>query len=460
MEVSNDTRTAAGTLATFVAQLRYEDLPEAVVRAAVRALIDTLGAALGGVRSEEAGILYALAPQLGSGDASTVWGTRMRSTAPVAALINGTVAHSLELDDFGGCDHSGATVIPAVLSVAEAQNRVTGRDLITAIVAGYEMARRPMEAVGGYSAHNGHGWHSTGTCGSFGAAAGAGRMLGLDERALTSALGLAGSVTGGLWAFIDDGAMSKRYHAGRAAETGTTAALLASQGFTGPSRIFEAEWGGFLSTYAPGEGNIEALTGNLGEDFRILRSGIKPYASCRGVHSSIDALLQLRQDSAFGADDVVSIDVHLSPFDMGMVGGRQTHSLLAAQMSLPYGLAVVLQTGDASILQYSEDRRSDPEMNRLLNNIHLYPRETMSRDEEPIVEVHLRDSRVLQKRVDVALGDPKNPVGDAALDEKFANLAGMNLPQARVSELIRLLRHISDEEKLSALWCLLRQPEG
>jgi len=138
-----------------------------------------------------------------------------------------------------------------------------GRRVLEAMIVGYDVALRVLEAAGGYRAHNGQGWHSTGTCGSFGAAAAAARALGLDAERTAWALGLAGSFTGGTWAFLDDGSMSKRYHPGRAAETGVLAAALARAGFTGPTRVFEAEWGGFLKTYAAGRARPAALTDAL-----------------------------------------------------------------------------------------------------------------------------------------------------------------------------------------------------
>lgn len=449
-------QTASAQLASFVANLSFDDLPDNVIHAAVRSLVDTLGAAIGGVRSPEAEMLYAAVPLLGPGVDSTLWGTSRRSSAPTAALVNGTVAHVLEMDDFGGCDHSGAIVVPTVLALAEANPAITGKDLIVAIVAGYDIARRPMEALGGYSSHNGDGWHSTGTCGSFGAAAAAGKILGLSIDHLTSAIGLAGSFTGGLWAFIDDGAMSKRYHAGRAAETGTTAALLAREGFTGPSRIFEAEWGGFLNTYSREGGSVETLTEGLGENFRILKSGIKPYASCRGVHSAIDSLKSLQGEFGFDQSEVAAINVHIDPFGMGMVGGRQTHSLLATQMSLPYGLAVTLSQGDASIRQYTEEKRQDPHIQDALNMVEMRPTDQMSKDEEPVVEVLLKDGRTLSRRVDVALGAPGNPVSDKDLDSKFTSLASMTLSDDQVGSLLVLLRRAPELNDLSELWPLLQ----
>lgn len=448
--------TAASRLATFVHELRYEMLPNDVVHAARRSLIDTLGAALGGVDTDEARACLAGVKDFDTGDQVTLWGTDRRASAPAAALVNGTLSHAIEMDDFSGCDHSGAVVIPSILAVAEAEGGRSGRDLLVAIIAGYEIARRPMEAAGGYTPHNERGWHSTGTCGSFGAAAAAGQMMGLDPEQLTSAIGLAGTFTGGVWAFIDDGAMSKRLHPGRAAENGVTAAYLARRGFTGPTRIFEADWGGFLSTYAPETGDLNALTTGLGDNYRIMKSGIKPYASCRGVHSSIDAVLKLRTDHGFESDNVERIVVYASPFDVGMVGGTNAATMLAAQMSLPYGLAVTLLTGDASIAQYTEERRSSPEVLATLAKIIMVADSEMTDDDEPIVEVALTDGRVMRMQVPVALGAATNPLSNDQLAHKFRSLAGMTLSAQRVDDLLDMLWRIDSFPNVALLWAKLR----
>lgn len=174
-------------LAQFCVDSRFEDLPPALVAQAIRHILDTFGAALAGAHSE---VAAAARQALGDeGGRSRVWGTALSSSATQAALLNGIAAHALELDDTGGCDHSGAVVLPAVMAAASLRDTpLSGRELITAVVMGYEVGRRVLEACGGYSAHNGAGWHSTATCGVFGAAAACGRVLGLDARQMASAL--------------------------------------------------------------------------------------------------------------------------------------------------------------------------------------------------------------------------------------------------------------------------------
>ena len=192
--------SASVALAGFVAGLDLARVPDDIVAYARVLLLDLLGAALAGVDTAEARAMLlaaeGFAPNAGP---CAIWGTSRTTTAATAALVNGVLAHAQELDDFGGADHSGAVVIPAALAVAEAEGIDDGKRLLEAVIAGYDVALRVLEGAGGYRAHNTiGGWHSTGTCGRFGAAAAAARMLGLDPGKTAWALGLAGSFTGGI----------------------------------------------------------------------------------------------------------------------------------------------------------------------------------------------------------------------------------------------------------------------
>src|SRR3954465_9570292 len=283
--------TIAEQLGAFVAQSRYENLPPTVVEKAKRHILDTFGAALAGATSEEAARTMAALSHTEGGGPAPVWGTAEQSSARNAALLNGIAAHAFELDDTGGCDHSGAVVLPAaVAALSLAQQPVSGRAFITAVVLGYDIGRRALESFGGYRPHNEAGWHSTGTCGTFGAAAAAANLFQLRAAEAKSSLGLGGSFSSGLWAFIHDGAMAKRVHAGRAAEGGLLAALLARAGVTGPAHVFEDVWGGFTRSFAPTSADPGAWTRDLGETWRIARVAIKPHAACRSAHSGIDAV--------------------------------------------------------------------------------------------------------------------------------------------------------------------------
>ena len=209
-----------------------------------------------------------------------------------------------------------------------------------ALLAGYDLAARVLEGAGGYRPHNDLGWHSTGTCGSFGAAAAAARILKLDGARFADALGIAGTFTGGIWAFLADGAMTKRFHPGKTAENGLSAALLAQAGMTGPRQVLEAEWGGFFSTYSPGIATPEATLDGLGKEFRIDRSGMKPYACCRGLHAGIDALFQIMAETNADAGAIRRMIVHGNAQFCRQFDRLRPSNLLDAQFSMQYALSV------------------------------------------------------------------------------------------------------------------------
>jgi 2-methylcitrate dehydratase PrpD len=403
-------------LASFVAESSFDDLPPEVVAKAKRHLLDTLGAALAGARAEPA--RYARAVMDSTGDA-IVWGTPQRANARDAAFINGVAAHALELDDSGGCDHSGAVVVPAVFAALSSTARpVSGAALLHAVVLGYDIARRVLEACGGYSAHNGRGWHSTMTCGVFGAAAASARVLGHDAQGIGAALGHAASLAGGLWGFIHDGSQTKRLHSGRAAEGGLTAALIAASGMSGATRIFEDVWGGFLRTFAPDSSCPEALVAELGANWKIMRCSIKPHACCRSIHSALDALIELAS-----AGPVVQVRVRLSAFVHAMCGDRAPVNLASAQMSMPYALAAALVFGDADIDAFVASAREDERVASMMARIVLEPDPALADLDEPDVTATYADGSVRSLRATIPLGDPRRPLDDARLLAKYRGLA-------------------------------------
>ncbi|MGY3175106.1 2-methylcitrate dehydratase PrpD [Pseudomonas sp. TE12234] len=437
-------------LAQFCVELQFEDLPPALVTQAKRHILDTFGATLAGAAggvAEQARKVFASE----TGEVP-VWGTDLQVGPAQAAMLNGVAAHALELDDTGGCDHSGAVVLPAVMAaVSMLPQPVSGREFITAVVIGYEVGRRVLEACGGYSAHNGAGWHSTATCGVFGAAAASARILGLDARQTLAALGIAGSFSGGLWAFIHDGSQSKKLHSGRAAEGGLLAARFAQQGISGPTQLFEEVWGGFLKTLAPATATPEALDADLGVVWKLARCSIKPYASCRGTHSAIDALGLLLDQLNVGVDQVEDVQVSLCGFLQDMCGGQDVSSLAAAQMSLPYALAARLVQGHCRLQAYDDDQRSAPRMTQWLSRIHLEVDPQRPEDGEPVVTLRTVDGRQASLCVEVPLGAPGNPLSDVALEEKFFSLTLRVLPQQQAEGLLGQLWRIEELESVRTL---------
>jgi 2-methylcitrate dehydratase PrpD len=420
--------TAIARLARFNVQTRFEELPPALVERAKRHILDTFGATLAGSAAlSSRQVLGVLAADAGAA-CTPVWGTSALLGLRDAAFANGVAAHALELDDSGGCDHSGAVVLPAAIAALCATERaVSGRELITAVVLGYELGRRVLEACGGYSPHNGRGWHSTATCGSFGAAAAAARVLGLDAEQTAAAFGHAASFSGGLWAFIHDASQTKRLHAGRAAEGGLTACLMARAGLSGPSRVFEDVWGGFFNAFAGETKQPEALLAGLGEVWKLMRCSIKPHASCRSTHAAIDAVLHLMHAHDGLAQRVRRIEVRASAFVTGMCGGRDLSTLASAQMSMAYAVAVAWVFGDARLERYLETVRGDARLAAAMKLVVVEADPAQAALDEPVITVHGEGMAPVSHHVPVALGAPANPLADAALLDKFNGLAALAL---------------------------------
>lgn len=443
-------------LADRLCQVRFSDFPAATIHKAKLHLLDTIGAGLAGSTSLETQRVWRGLGFEADAGRSAVWGMPHDVGARAASFINGVSAHALELDDSGGCDHSGAVVVPAALAILpELAEAVSGPRLLTAIVMGYEVGRRVLEAVGDYEAHNSLGWHSTGTCGVFGAAAATGLLLNLDAPRLEQALGISCSFAGGTWAFIHDGSQAKKLHPGRAAEGGLTAALLAASEFTGPTEIFEPDaWGSFFKTFSPGQSVPHLLTEAFGADWRIDRCSIKPYATCRGTHSAIDAVRQLRAAHRLAVEEIAAIEVEMSGFQFGMCGGKDIASRAQAQMSLPYAVAAELQFGKVGPAELEQDKWSSPAIQVWLDRSQVRIDPSMADADEPAVTLIARDGRRHRTIVEFPSGSPANPLADEQLIAKFRDLAGQNLPAsqiARIENAVLNLDEIADARDLPGL---------
>ncbi len=416
-------------VANWLAGLRHDDVPDHV-RKALRLLItDTLGATLAGLDQPwtksvatwaRRGALPAGTPGL-----ATEWGQPEARLRPSdAALVNGTAAHAFELDDFHNAKlHPGAVVIPAALAVAEARGSDMRR-LETAIAAGYEVMIRTSLALDPSEGRL-RGWHLTAICGTYGAAAAAAVLMGLDREKTAWALGLAGTQSGGLFAFNADGTMSKRLHPGRAAQAGIMAAELAELGFSGPTQIYEAEDGGFLWAYSS-KSRTGPLIDGLGIKWHGADTTFKPYACCGSLHSYIDCAVALRPHWKPGARirvgvaEVVNVQCGYA-YEQG--------SELNAQMSIRYCTAIALLDGGALPAQFTPERIADPAVTKLAQSIEvshdpeqdkLYPGRFsgwVEIEQSPGSNQFERNARLDPS------GHPNNPDRDRALMDKFHRLA-------------------------------------
>ena len=360
-------------IADWIAALAYDDLPPRTREVVHIAILDTIGAGVYGYATPWAQKLLAWARRGGNAGEATVWGDARASLRTAdAALVNGTAAHAFELDDYHNAKlHPGAVVVAAALAVAEKLNS-SGPQLVTAIAAGYEVMIRTSLALNPSAARL-RGWHLTGVCGPFGAAAACASLMKLNAEECAWALGLAGTQGAGLWAFNADGTMSKRLHAGKAAHSGVLAAELAQLGFSGPTQIYEYADGGVLKAFSDAS-DAAPLTAGLGSVYHLDTSSIKPYSCCGSTHSYIDAALALRKKIGTPWNSRTPVRVGTSKVvDVQCGFDYAPSSALNAQMSLRYVVAAALIDGQVLPAQFSDARMSDPVLVTLANNLQLVP---------------------------------------------------------------------------------------
>lgn len=435
-------------LAEFAAGLRYEDLPTPVVAHLEECLLDTAGCGLFGSTLPWNSILRRTLAQVSDKGSSGIWGTGMSLGPTDAALANGTAAHSFELDDLHkeSILHPGSVVVSAALSAADVRGSCSGRRFVTALAAGYEVGIRVGMSVG--TAHLLQGWHPTGTHGTIAAAAAASVVLGLTAEQTNHALGIAGSQSAGLMA-SQFSSMVKRFHAGRAAQSGLYSALLAHNGFTGIVDLLEAEYGGYCRTFSP-TSDLAVVLDGLGTRWETARVGFKPYSTNGSCHTSIDLLRDLRRTEGFDASVVERVDIAVSSATAAHVGWPyRPDTVTTAQMNLPYITAVVITDGEAFVDQFSPERISDPQLVELADRVRVTADPQIdaggpAHRHESRIRIHLRDGRVLTGQRRSARGSADFPLTRDEVHEKFRTLAATALPADRVIELEALLGRVPE----------------
>lgn len=456
--METNTGSLVESLANHWAGIKYDDLPVNVVADIKDHILDTLAVALYGAQTNEAlSVISALAEFQNSPDGSLIWGTKLRMTPAHAALANGTSAHARDFDDGGGPGHAGSTVLPAALAIAEATG-ASGKDLITSAVAGYDIGYRALKALGGFAAHTDRGWHSSGTMGSLAAAGAAAKCLGLTPDKYADALGISGSFTGGIWAFKEDGAQTKRIHPGKAGETGVDAAILARAGITGPHKLFEAEWGGLIAAYAGGNGFVESALEDLGIDFNVASSYLKPYACCRGCHSAVDTVLELRETHNLIPEDISSIRVIAGDTAINMLSVDPITTIFDAQFSLPYAIALALCGGNLGLNEYEPLRLSESRIQETIAKVSMHVDSNIQLEDGPRLEFELSsgDSLVVEAgNPTTAKGSAQNPMTHEEVVAKAKALLDPIDPTIAV-ELVSAIDQLEDAPDIAALLHALR----
>jgi 2-methylcitrate dehydratase PrpD len=448
-------------IAEFVAGLTFKRIPTEV-RARIKLLIlDSLGCAIYGADLEWCRILRSTLEALDASRTTSVWGTDRRLSSVHAALVNGTQVQGFELDDVHRTAvlHVGAVTLPPLIAVAESHAHLSGRELLTAAVAGYEIGPRVGLCMG--QDHIGQGWHSGATVGVFSAAAGAARALSLDADATVHALGIAGTQSSGLMA-AQYGAMVKRMHAGRAAQSGLYAALLAARGFTGIRDVFEAPYGGFCTTFSRSTDRFDLtkLSAGLGERFETMHISLKFYSCVGSNHTTLDAIRDIRKRHPFRLDEIDRIVVHASRVTVDHAGWPyRPEGLTAAQLNLPFCVATLLIAGDVFVDEFTPQCVDDAARIKLSRKVAVVHDPAISalgaaHRHNVRVEMHFRDGSVERETREAPRGSEQMFAGTDDIVEKFRKLTrrGMRTEQqdALIDAVMRL-DELADSRELTDL---------
>ena len=444
--------TAAETIAAWTTGLSLQDVPQHVVEHAKLHLLDVIGcghAASGlGVATEGRTAMA----ELGGEAQASVIGLDLALPAPSAAFANAMLCHGLDYDDThsDSVSHVSVVVGPAALGTAEAQH-ASGADLLTAIVAGNEVVTRVGMAASGL--FHRRGFHPTAICGVFGGAAAAGRLLGADTTATTSALGIAGSFAGGLFAYLDDATATKPFHPAWAAHGALLAARLAVLGGEGPPGVLEGRFGLYHAFVGaePGAIPIEEQLADLGSRWETTRIAYKPYPACHFIHGSLGATASLAPLDPAQIEDVVvsvpeaGVSLVLEPAATKVA----PRTVYEAKFSLQYSTAAMLIHGSAGLAAYSDEAIADPRVLELAGRVRYETREypTYPAAFPGGVRITLRDGSVLEAELPHQRGGPENPLGADEVRAKFRDNASLALPAAAVDALeesILSLEHVED----------------
>lgn len=442
------------TLARYVADISYADLPAEVPERARHLAIDLIGSIVrAGKEADSTPSLLGMLKRLGMDGPgeSTVFGLSRRYAPATAALLNGALGHSLDFDDTHADSslHPSAPVVPAAFAAAEISG-ASGKDLITAIVAGYEICCRLGNALDP-TAHYARGFHPTATAGTFGAAAAAGKLLGLDAAGIASAFGVAASQAAGSLQFLINGAWNKRYQVGAAAMNGLIAAALAKENFIGAADAIEGKHG-LLVGYTDGA-RPERATADLGRVYETMKIGMKPYPACRYTHAAVDGLLSLQREHGLSASDIRAVSVGLHQNGIVLTGApldekRRPRSVVEGQFSMPFAAAVALYKGSFGWDDYA--LLGNPDVEAIAARIDVKRDERLEGLRHPFganITVTTAEGTI-ERNIPDPSGEPETFPDRAAVEAKFMTLATPVLGNA-ASSLFSRLEQLESIESIS-----------
>lgn len=456
-------------VARFVATTRFRDVPKDVVELARGFILDNLGVALAGSTDKCSRIVQAHIRRMNGRRESSILGVRLAAPSAKAALANAVAAHAMDYDDtqlstskeavYGLLTHPTTPVLAAALAVGE-KEKISGEEFVLAYLLGVEVECRIADAIN--PRHYQSGFHSTATMGGLGAAMAVGKILRLKEEQLVRTLGIAASMASGLRENF--GTMTKPLHAGRAAENGVNAALLARDGFTAATNILEARRG-FFNAMAGGY-DERKLGGRLGAPYFMKEPGIsiKPYPSGSLSHPAQDLILDLVKAHDLRAEDIEQIEVGTNSNVPNALIYPMPKNALEGKFSIPFCMAIAVIERKAGIAQFQDRKVRDKKVVDLIKRVTLYVDEELERlgydQVRSRIRIRRKDGRVIEGRYDVARGHPEKPMDWSELSEKFRDCADLVLPRGKANDAIEWVARIEQLKSLAPLFKALATGRG
>ncbi len=448
-------------LAKYCSELKFKQLPDEVVDRVKYFFLDFIGVASRGSLEDSSQSMYRFVREIGGGRGGVIIGTKEKTSFVYAAMANGTSSHAIEMDDVNNESslHPGVVVFPAALATGE-MIEATGKRFIEAVVSGYEVMIRLGKALGPENSYR-RGFHPTATCGTLGASIVASKVMGLRERGMVSALGIAGSQAAGSMEYLAQGAWTKRFHAGWAAHSGMIAAQLAKKGFRGPASIIEGR-DGFLHAYSNGADPSKVLEG-IGSGFEILRASVKPHACCRYMQPPIDGVLKIVKENDLRPDQVERVRLGLLRAGAPLIAEPRENkyhpqSIVNAQFSMPFGAAVAVIYRKAGLGEFHLSKIRSEDVKRMMSRVECFVdpdlEKTFPKQWCATAEILTKDGQTYFVKVEYPRGDPENPLSWEELIEKFEELSCRFWTRDRrlkILEQVRSFEKIRDLRKWSSL---------
>jgi len=448
---------ATEDVARFVNGISLDKVPGPAIRAARMAILDCIGVSLAGSREPVGRIMVEAARGSGVEDASTIIGGGIKTTAPEAALANGTMAHAMDYDDYcflaGG--HPSVTLVPAIMALGE-KRHISGKKALEAYLAGFEVECRIGREIA-YDIQS-RGWHPTSVWGPIGAAIAASKVLGLNVDRTRAAIGIATAGAAGLRGNF--GTMTKPLHAGKSASWGVTSAMMAEKGLTANEDMLEQPQGFFNSLQAASRYDLHRFTADLGNTFLISDNlAFKPYPSCGISHCSIDAILSLVHAHNLDAGNVAEVECSTGDTIPVTLRYHRPGTALEGKFSLEYCMAVALIDRKVALAQFTKERVSDPALQEVVSRVrYAHPPERSGWDHHlgpQKVTVKMKDRTLYSSEVSFARGQPQNPLSDEEMSAKYRDCARQALDDASVEQSLELLWKIEEVQDISFIMDLV-----